>query len=392
MCFGQDAKESGIEVPMSKGDQSSRVAIVTGAAGQDGYMLTQRLLDEGCTVHAPVRHPEALDALASSRGGGGRLIVHAIDLLNTAELLDLVSSARPEELYNLAGESSVSASFSDPQKTWRTNAEVVAALLECLRVESPHTRFYQASSSEMFGSLPGGSVVHDESSAMNPQSPYAAAKAAAHLLCRSYREAYGVRIACGILFNHESHRRSARFLSRKVVDHVRNLRNLYFNGHGTLPILAMGNLEARRDWGFAPDYVDGIRLILRQIQVRSRRFGGAQERDEGAYYRDYVLGTGQLHAVWQFVDRAFALAGFELEWTFDVDNPAQWGACFRETGDPAVCVDPALLRPADPLAIQADPSSARDELGWAPRTGLDVFLEDMLADGLPLAPERSSTL
>lgn len=365
-------------------------AIVTGATGQDGYLLTQRLLDEGCTVHAPVRRPEALETLASSPGVGGRLVVHALDLLDTSELLDLVASLRPEELYNLAGESSVSSSFSDPQKTWRTNAGVVASLLECVRTKSPHTRFYQASSSEMFGSLPGGSVVHDETSAMSPQSPYAAAKAAAHLLCRSYREAYGLRIACGILFNHESHRRSVRFLSRKVVDHVQSLRALSLDGHSPPPPLSMGNLEARRDWGFAPDYVDGIRLILRQIQSRSHHLD-VQEHDEGASYRDYVLGTGQLHAVWELVDRAFALAGFDLEWTFEGEDPTRWGACFRATGEPAVVVDPALLRPADPLAIQADPSRARDELGWAPRTGLDIFLEDMLANCEHLAPERRST-
>lgn len=354
-------------------------------------MLTERLLDEGWTVHVPVRRPASLEVLASSTRADGRLIVHAIDLLDTSKLLDLVVSVQPEELYNLAGESSVSASFSDPRRTWRTNAEAVAALLECVRTESPRTRFYQASSSEMFGCLPGGSVVHDESSRMNPQSPYATAKAAAHLMCRSYRETYGLRVACGILFNHESHRRSARFLSRKVVDHVQTLRALSLDGHRTLPPLPMGNLKASRDWGFAPDYVDGIRLILRQIQVRTRRFGSVQERDEGAYYRDYVLGTGQLHAVWQLVDRAFALAGFELEWTFEGENPARWGACFRATGAPAVVVDPALLRPTDPLAIQADASRAHDELGWTPRRGLDMFLEDMLVNGAPLVAERKST-
>lgn len=375
---------------MGERASASRAAIVTGAAGQDGYLLTERLLDEGWTVHAPVRRPEALRALASSPRAGGRLIVHTIDLLDTSKLLDLVADVRPEELYNLAGESSVSASFSDPQKTWRTNAEAVAALLECVRMESPYTRLYQASSSEMFGCLPGGSVVHDEGSGMNPQSPYATAKAAAHLLCRSYREAYGLRIACGILFNHESHRRSARFLSRKVVDHVRTLRALSLEGHRTLPPLSMGNLKASRDWGFAPDYVDGIRLILRQIQVRSRCLGTVRERDEGAYYCDYVLGTGQLHAVWQLVDRAYALAGFDLEWTLEGADPARWGACSRATGAPAVVVDPDLLRSTDPLAIQADPSRARSELGWAPRTGLDVFLKDMLADGEPLAPKRAT--
>lgn len=357
-----------------------RSAIVTGAAGQDGYLLTERLLDEGCVVHAPVRRPEELEGLASAPEAKGRLIVYGIDLLDTTQLLELVAEVQPEELYNLAGESSVSESFANPEKTWRTNAEAVAALLECVRTQSPHTRFYQASSSDMFGSLPGGSVVHDEYSAMNPKSPYAAAKAAAHLLCQSYREAYGLRVACGILFNHESHRRSARFLSRKVVDHVQSLVDLSSDEVDSFPPLAIGNPNVRRDWGLAHDYVDGIRLIMRQIQVRSRHLG-EPERDDGAYYRDYVLGTGQLHSVWQLVDRAFALAGFDVEWDLEGEDPARWGAYFLTTEEPAVVVDQELLRPTDPLAIQADPSRARTELGWVPRTGLDAFLNDMLADG-----------
>lgn len=362
----------------------SRSAVITGATGQDGYLLTERLLEEGCTVHAPVRRPRELEALATSSVAGGRLVVYEVDLLDTSKLMDLVAGVQPGEFYNLAGESSVSASFSDPRKTWRTNAEAVAALLDCVRTQSPHTRFYQASSSDMFGSLPGGSVIHDEHSGMSPQSPYAAAKAAAHMLCRSYREAYGLRIACGILFNHESHRRSEQFLSRKVVDHVQSLCKLSLEEHRIFPPLSIGNPKVQRDWGFAHDYVEGIRLVLRQIQVRSRRLG-KPERDEGAYYRDYLLGTGQLHAVWQLVDRAFTLAGFDLEWKLEGEDPARWGAHFRKTGVQAVIVDPALLRPADPLAIQADPSRARVELGWEPRTGLDVFLEDMLADGEPFA-------
>jgi GDPmannose 4,6-dehydratase len=213
----------------------------------------------------------------------------------------------------------------------------------------------------MFGSIPGADVVHDESSALNPQSPYAAAKAAAHMLCGSYRESYGIRIACGILFNHESHRRGPQFLSRKVVHHVRKLRD----GGATEP-LALGNLKVQRDWGFAPDYVDGMISILRQ------------SRSDAASYRDYVLGTGQLHHVWELVECAFALGGFELSWELEGDDPLGWTARFTESGQAAVVVDPDFIRPADPRAIAADPSRARTELGWEPRAGLDPFLEDML--------------
>jgi GDPmannose 4,6-dehydratase len=225
----------------------------------------------------------------------------------------------------------------------------------------------------MFGSIPGGSVVHDEQAALNPQSPYAAAKAAAHMLCRSYRESYGIRIACGILFNHESHRRGPQFLSRKVIDHVAALRR----DPGVAP-LSLGNLKARRDWGFAPDYVEGMVMILRQTELRGLP-------DAASSYRDYVLGTGALHSVWELVDRAFALAGFELAWRLDGEDPGRWGADFAADGSPAVVVDSALIRPADPAAIAADPARIEAELGWLPKPGLERFLGDMLS------PPREST-
>jgi GDPmannose 4,6-dehydratase len=271
-------------------------------------------------------------------------------------------------MYNLAGESSVGASFADPHATWESNADIVVRLLDAVRLDSPGTRFYQASSGEMFGSTPGGSIVHDENSVLSPQSPYAAAKAAAHLLCQSYRESYDLRIACGILFNHESHRRGPQFLSRKVVDHVRGLRD----GAPRQP-LVLGNLKAQRDWGFAPNYVEGMIAIIRQTSMR-------EVVDEAGSYRDYVLGTGQVHHVWELVDRAFALTGHALDWSLEGIEPLAWSATFADSGERAVVVDPAFLRPADPKAIGANPARMIAELGWVPAVGLDVFLEDMLSD------------
>jgi GDPmannose 4,6-dehydratase len=340
-----------------------RTAVVTGATGQDGFYLVSRLLADGWTVHAAVRD---VDTAVAMFGDHDQLVAVRRDIRDPAPLRALVGDVRPEEMYNLAGESSVGASFADPQATWESNAHVVVHLLDAIRLDSPGTRFYQASSGEMFGSVPGESVTHDETAVLNPQSPYAAAKAAAHMLCRSYRESYGVRIACGILFNHESRRRGPQFLSRKVVDHVRKLRS----GAGPGP-LALGNLKAERDWGFAPDYVEGMVTILRQAEERGIP-------DEAASYRDYVLGTGRLHAVWQLADRAFALAGFELEWQLEGDDPLGWSARFSGSGEPAVVVDPAYIRPSDPAAIAADPTRIEAELGWKPRPGLDRFLEDML--------------
>ena len=163
-----------------------------------------------------------------------------------------------------------------------------------------------------------------------------------------------------------SRRRGPRFLSRKVVDHVAGL------GAGGLDEpLALGNLKSQRDWGFAPDYVEGMVMILRQAQARGIP-------DEAASYRDYVLGTGKLHAVWELADRAFALAGFDLEWHLDGEDPLEWSATFAGSAEKAVVVDPAFIRPSDPQAIAANPSRIEAELGWKPTPGLDRFLEDML--------------
>ena len=359
-----------------------RAAVVVGASGQDGYFLTERLLAEGWRVHATTRHPAHLRALAGL--AEGRLSVHAVELTEPDELFGLIGRERPEEVYNLAGQSSVSRSFAEPRETWRTNAEFVAGMLECVRLRSPATRLYQASSTDVFGGAAGGSVLYDEDSPLDPQSPYASAKAAGHLLCRSYRKAYNLRIACGILSNHESHRRPAQFLTRKIADHVRALRR---RGPGSLPPLRVGHLKIRRDWGFAPDYVEGMQLILRQVAVRAARRetrargDGGAAADEGRDYRDYVLGTGRSRAVWELVDAAFRLAGFALEWELEGDDPARWRARFRGTDESAVEADAALLRPADPLVIQVNAERARRELGWSPREGLDIFLEDMLHEG-----------
>jgi len=357
--------------------------MVIGASGQDGYFLTERLLNEQWRVHAIVRRPESLTELRESEQGKKLLEVHVVELSNPQTLFDLIARERCTEIYNLSGQSSVSRSFREPLLSWLINADFVASLLECVRCLSPDSRFYQASSTDMFGTSPEGLEVYNENSALNPQSPYASAKAAAHLLCHSYREAYGLRIASGILSNHESHRRPESYLSRKVVGHVLNLMSCSAGQLSQLPPLMMGNLKVERDWGFAPDYVDGMCGILRQIEVRARQTGQAQD-DVAANYRDYVLATGKTHAVWELVDCAFTIGGFELDWELEGESPAAWRGHFRSTGQPAVMVDPNLLRTAEPLIIQVDPSRARKELGWAPREGLEVFLKDMFTK-LPAA-------
>jgi len=362
---------------VTAGDRS-RVAVVTGAAGQDGFYLTRRLLHDGYVVHGTIRRHRPTGTPASAPMDPV-VVVHELDLEEPSGHARLIAELRPDEFYNLAGMSSVAASFVDPGAAWRTNANAVEAMLDAVRDHSPATRFYQASTSEMFGWEPGQDAVHDEGSPLRPKSPYAAAKAAAHLMCIAQRGAYDLRIACGILFNHESSRRPASFLTRKVVDHVRALRAAPAATVRRASPLAMGNMAAKRDWGFAPDYVDGMRRILGQIEVRATVRREAPDEDRGANYRDYVLGTGQLHAAWELVDRAFHLAGLPLDWDLAGD-PSGWSACFRGTSRLAVTVDPAFVRPVDPPAIRADASRAIAELGWTPRRGLDPFLREMLGE------------
>jgi GDPmannose 4,6-dehydratase len=352
-------------------------AIVTGAAGQDGFYLVARLLGDGAVVHATVRDSGRTDDLRSLPNAE-RLTIHELEITDSDAYRRLLAAVGPDELYNLAGLSSVRRSFDDPTEAWRTNADAVHGLLEAVRTESPATRFYQSSSTDMFGSAPGGTTIHDETSAFMPQSPYAAAKASAHVLCDAYRRSFDLRVSCGILSNHESSRRPAQFLTAKVVGHVRSLRAAV-EGRSHVEALRVGNLAVRREWGYAPDYVDGIVRICRQIAVRADVSGAPAEADVGASYRDYVLGTGRPNAVWELIDHAFGLGGFPLEWDRSSRDPADWTARLADTGAPAVVVDPSFVRHADPVTIGTNPSRARDELAWRPRTDLDAFLADMLA-------------
>jgi GDPmannose 4,6-dehydratase len=358
---------------------SNRVAIVTGAAGQDGLFLTPKLMREGWTVHAVVKGDIGRRRLERRIEARSQLRVHVIDLLRPEPLLELITALRPAEIYNLAGQSSVSGSFSDPVYTWQTNAAVVSPILECIRSNSPESRFYQASSTDMFGGIPNGDVKHSEASRLNPQSPYATAKVAAHLLCQSYRASFGLRIACGIMANHESRFRPPQFLTCKIAGHVRRLSGLNEAELAKEQPLLLGNLKNQRDWGFAPDYVEGMTSVLRQIDIRSRR-NGSSEEDCGQNYRDYVLGTGETIAIWQLTDIAFRQIGHELDWYLDGEESSRWHARFRRTGSIAVAVDQRFVRLSDPARISVDPTRAREELGWTAPGRAEDFLCDMISE------------
>lgn len=323
-----------------------KTALITGIAGQDGSYLAELLLGMGYQVAGVVRPdqvgplPERLAALAwalQSESGSPRLELVELDLAQTDRLLPLLERVQPDEIYHLAALSHVGGSWAAPvEYTWM-NAVVTAALLEAARRVCPQVRFYQACSSELFG-LPDR-FPQNEETAFAPRNPYATAKVAAYWSVRNAREAYGLFAVSGILYNHESPRRDARYVTRKITQRVAQI------AAGRQATLALGNLDSRRDWGFAGDYVKAMRLMLQQ-----------------AAPEDYVIGTGKAHTVRQFCEAAFACAGLEYE--------------------RYVQVDPALYRPLEPGLLVADISKARYHLGWAPEMSFSDLVAQMVAADL----------
>jgi GDPmannose 4,6-dehydratase len=301
-------------------------AFITGITGQDGSYLAELLLSKGYEVHGLKRrsssfNTDRVDHLYSDfHEVGARFFLHFADLTDASSLAGLLAEVQPDEIYNLAAQSHVKVSFEVPEYTVDVAALGTIRLLEATRRAGLRCRFYQASSSEMFGSTP---PPQNEMSPLHPRSPYACAKVFSHHATINYRESYGLHASCGILFNHESPRRGETFVTRKITRAVAHIKL------GTEKRLFLGNLEARRDWGYAPDYVRAMWLMLQQ-----------DEPD------DYVIGTGEMHSVKDFVERAFSVA--DLDWRDYVK------------------IDPRYYRPAEVDALEADYSKARNRLGWQP--------------------------
>jgi len=307
-------------------------ALVTGVTGQDGSYLAELLLAKGYEVVGVVRRTshhsyERIEHLL------GRIEVVAADLLDQHSLTVVIGDAKPDEVYNLAAQSYVPTSWSQPVLTGEFTALGVTRILEAIRLAHPRARFYQASSSEMFGKVT--ETPQRESTAFYPRSPYGVAKVYGHWITVNYRESYGLYAVSGILFNHESPRRGVEFVTRKVTDGVARIKL------GRATELRLGNLDARRDWGFAGDYVDGMWRMLQQPEPH-----------------DYVIGTGVTHSVRELVEVAFRHAG--LDWR-------DW-----------VKVDPAFIRPAEVDVLQADPGKAKRELGWTPTVSFEALVGMMV--------------
>jgi GDPmannose 4,6-dehydratase len=310
----------------------SRRALVTGITGQDGSYLAELLLEKGYEVHGLVRRlsSENHDRLVAIRD---RITLHTGDLLDQSSLVDVMRESEPEEIYNLAAMSFVAASWNQPTLTAEFTGVGVTRMLEAMREVCPQARFYQASSSEMFGKVL--ETPQSELTPFYPRSPYGVAKAYGHFITVNYRESYDLYACSGILFNHESPRRGLEFVTRKVTHGAAAIKL------GLASELRLGNLDARRDWGYAPDFVEAMWSMLQQ-----------DEPD------DFVVGTGEDHSVKELVEIAFDRVGLD---------PAEH-----------VRQDPAFMRPAEVDLLIADPSKAKERLGWEPATGFHDLVRLMV--------------
>jgi GDPmannose 4,6-dehydratase len=313
-------------------DVKRRRALITGITGQDGSYLAELLLEQGYEVFGMVRRAST-ENFARIEHLRSRVDLVQADLLDQLSLITVVQRLRPHEVYNLAAQSFVPTSWEQPMLTAEFNAVGVTRLLEAIRLVDRSTRFYQASSSEMFGKV--REAPQTERTPFHPRSPYGVAKVYGHFITVNYRESYGLFACSGILFNHESPRRGKEFVTRKISDTVARIKL------GQCNELRLGNLAARRDWGYAKDYVRAMWLMLQQ-----------QEPD------DYVVASGEQHTVQEAAEIAFAHVGLD------------WRRYVRE--------DPALLRPAEVEQLIGNPVKARERLGWRPTVGFQQLMEMMV--------------
>ncbi len=332
-------------------DNNQKVALITGITGQDGSYLAEFLLEKGYEVHGIIRRSSSfntgriehlyLDEWVRDMKQKRLINLHYGDMTDSSSLIRLIMEVKPDEIYNLAAQSHVKVSFEVPEYTAETDAVGTLRLLEGVRIagRAHCTRIYQASTSELYGKVQ--EVPQNENTPFYPRSPYAAAKLYAYWIMRNYREAYGMYCANGILFNHESERRGETFVTRKITLAAARI------AHGKQDKLYLGNLNAKRDWGYARDYVECMWLILQQ-----------PEPD------DFVVATGEYHTVREFCTLAFKHAGINLQWQGEgIDEKGIDTA----TGKVLVEVDPKYFRPTEVEQLLGDPAKAKEKLGWNPR-------------------------
>ena len=329
---------------------SMKVALITGITGQDGSYLAELLLEKGYQVHGIVRRSSLINTHRIDHIYK-KLHLHYGDLTDAINLMGVIKKVKPDEIYNLGAQSHVKVSFETPEYTGQTDALGTLRVLEAVRLlgMEDSVRIYQASTSELYGKVQ--ETPQTETTPFYPRSPYGVAKLYGFWIVKNYREAYGMYACSGILFNHESPRRGETFVTRKIT------RGLKAISEGKQKVLYLGNLDAKRDWGHARDYVRAMWLMLQQETAE-----------------DYVIATGEQYSVRQFVELAASHFGFELEWH---SNGVDEVALDKNTKKTIIAVDPKYFRPAEVETLLGDPSKAKENLGWEPTVSFKELVEDM---------------
>ena len=343
----------------------SKTALVTGITGQDGAYLAKLLLNKGYFVHGIKRrsslfNTDRIDSLyRDPHEPESKFHLHYGDLTDATNLIRIVQEVQPDEIYNLAAQSHVQVSFETPEYTANSDALGTLRLLEAIRIlgMEKKTRFYQASTSELYGKVQ--ETPQKETTPFYPRSPYAVAKLYAYWICVNYREAYGIFACNGILFNHESPMRGETFVTRKITRAIARIKL------GLQSTLYLGNLDSKRDWGFAGDYVEAMWRMLQQDHPE-----------------DYVIATGETHSVREFLEKGFAQAGIELEWR---GNGIDEEGVDSKSGNTLVKIDPRYFRPTEVDFLLGDATKAREQLGWKPRVTFGQLVAMMVTEDAQLA-------
>ena len=327
--------------------------LITGINGQDGSYLAEFLLSKNYEVHGTLKRNSVSENQTSRLEGiYDKITLHYADLSDLSSLVSVIQKVMPNEIYNLAAQSHVRISFDQPIYTANVTGIGTLNLLEAVKLIKPDTKVYQASSSEMFGNSIDRDGLQRETTQMNPVSPYGCAKVFSYHICRNYRNSYGMKIWNGILFNHESPRRGGTFVTKKVVDALVDLK---FNDSEHLRI---GNLEAKRDWGYAKEYVEGMWLMLQQTTPE-----------------DFVLATGEVHTVRELVEVTSKRLGYDIVWDGTLENEKGYDS---NTGKLLVEVDSKYFRPSEVDYLLGDPKKAKEKLNWKPSTNFEKLIEIMI--------------
>jgi len=347
--------------------EDRKVALITGITGQDGSYLTEFLLDKGYEVHGIVRRSSSfntgrIDHIYKDRHESGvKLFLHYGDLCDATNLITIIAKVKPTEIYNLGAMSHVKVSFDMPEYTADCDGVGVLRMLDAIRSAglTNEVKFYQASTSELYGKVQ--EVPQSETTPFYPRSPYAVAKQYAFWILVNYREAYGMHLTNGILFNHESPRRGKTFVTRKITTAVARIHL------GLDKCLYLGNIDAKRDWGHARDYVEGMWIMMQQDTSD-----------------DYVLATGETHTVREFVEKAFACVGTTIEWKGPKGTVEEIGVDKKDPSRELVKIDPRYFRPTEVELLLGDPAKAKRQLGWVAKTSFENLVKEMVEEDVKM--------